>query len=46
MTAGDPIKSITNLIDEFHLSPEQKDQMQQAAQELEVKRDEIAAARA
>ena len=45
LVGGDPLKSIGDLIDQFHLSPEQKAQMQQAAQELEVKRDEIEAAR-
>ena len=42
---GDPIKSVSDLIDQFHLSPEQKAQMQQAAGELEEKRTEIEAAR-
>jgi Holin of 3TMs, for gene-transfer release len=45
LVTGDPLKSIADLIDQFHLSPEQKAQMQQAAQQLEVKRDEIEAAR-
>jgi DNA-binding transcriptional MerR regulator len=45
LVTGDPLKSIGDLIDQFHLSPEQKAQMQQAAQELEVKRQEIEAAR-
>jgi len=45
LVGGDPLKSISDLIDQFHLSPEQKAQMQQAAQELEVQRDEIEAAR-
>jgi holin (3TMs family) len=45
LVGGDPLKSIGDLINQFHLSPEQKAQMQQAAQELEVKRDEIEAAR-
>lgn len=45
LVTGDPLKSIGDLIEQFHLSPEQKAQMQQAAQELEVKRDEIEAAR-
>lgn len=45
LVGGDPLKSIGDLIDQFHLSPEQKAQMQQAAQELEEKRDEIEAAR-
>lgn len=45
LVGGDPLKSIADLIEQFHLSPEQKAQMQQAAQELEVKRDEIEAAR-
>ncbi len=45
IVGGDPVKSISDLIDQFHLSPEQKLQMQQAAQELAVKREEILAAR-
>lgn len=45
LVGGDPVKSIGDLIDQFHLSPEQKAQMQQAAQELEVQRDQIEAAR-
>ena len=45
LVGGDPLKSIGDLIEQFHLSPEQKAQMQQAAQELEVKREEIEAAR-
>lgn len=45
LVGGDPLKSIGDLIEEFHLSPEQKAQMQQATQELEVRRDEIEAAR-
>ena len=45
LVGGDPIKSIGDLVDEFHLSPEQKAQMQQAASELEERRDEIEAAR-
>lgn len=45
LVSGDPLKSIGDLIDQFHLSPEQKAQMQQAAQELEVQRDEIESAR-
>ncbi len=42
---GDPVKSITDLVGQFHLSPEQKAQIQEAAQELELKREEIEAAR-
>jgi len=45
LVGGDPVKSISDLIDQFHMSPEQKAQMQQAAAELEAKRDEIEAAR-
>ncbi len=45
LLGGDPVKGITSIIEEFHLSPEQKAQLQQAAQELEVKREEIEAAR-
>jgi hypothetical protein len=45
LVTGDPIKSIGDLIDQFHMSPEQKAQLQQAAQTLEVQRDQIEAAR-
>ena len=45
LVTGDPVKSIGDLIDQFHMSPEQKAQLQQAAQELEVQRDQIEAAR-
>ncbi len=44
LLGGDPVKGITSLIEEFHMSPEQKAQLQAAAQELEVKREEIQAA--
>ncbi|MGH7868787.1 MAG: hypothetical protein ACREP9_14430, partial [Candidatus Dormibacteraceae bacterium] len=42
---GDPVKSIGDLIDQFHISPEQKAQMQQAAQQLELQRDQLVAGR-
>jgi len=42
---GDPVKGITSIIEEFHLSPEQKAQLQQATQEMEARREEIEAAR-
>jgi Holin of 3TMs, for gene-transfer release len=45
LLGGDPVKSIGDLIGQFHLSPEDKAKLQQAAQELEVQRDEIQAAR-
>jgi len=45
LVSGDPLQSISGLIDQFHLSPEQKAQVQQAAQALEAQRDEIEAAR-
>ncbi len=45
LIGGDPVKSIGDLIGQFHVSPEQKAQMQQAAQELELRRDEVTAAR-
>jgi hypothetical protein len=45
LVGGDPLKSIGDLIEQFHLSPEQKAQMEQAAQQLEVQRDQIEAAR-
>jgi hypothetical protein len=42
---GDPLKGISSLIEEFHLSPEQKAQLQQAADQLALQREQIAAAR-
>jgi Holin of 3TMs, for gene-transfer release len=45
LVTGDPVKSIGDLVDQFHMSPEQKAQIQQAAQQLEVQRDQIEAAR-
>ena len=45
LVTGDPIKSIGDLIDQFHMSPEQTAQMQQAAQQLAAQRDQIEAAR-
>lgn len=45
LIGGDPVKSISDLIDQFHISPEQKAQMQQAAQQLELQRDQLVAAR-
>jgi len=45
LVSGDPIKSIADLIDQFHMSPEQTAQMQQAAQQLAAQRDQIEAAR-
>lgn len=45
LVGGDPVKSIGDLIDQFHMSPDQKAQMQQAAQELEVQRSQIESAR-
>lgn len=45
LVTGDPIKSIGDLVDQFHMSPEQKAQLQEAAQGLEVQRIEIEAAR-
>jgi hypothetical protein len=42
---GDPVKSIGDIIGQFHMSPEDKAKLQQAAQELELNRDEIEAAR-
>jgi hypothetical protein len=43
---GDPVKSIADIISQFHVSPEDKAKLQQAAQELELNREEIEAARA
>ena len=45
LLGGDPVRGISSIIEEFHLSPEQKAQLQQAAQELELRREEIEAAR-
>lgn len=45
LLGGDPVKSIGELIGQFHLSPDDKAKLQQAAQELELKREEIEAAR-
>ena len=45
LLGGDPMKSIGDLIGQFHLSPEDKAKLQQATQELEVRRDENEAAR-
>jgi hypothetical protein len=42
---GDPVDGISRLIDQFHLSPEQKAQIQQAAAELKERQEEIEAAR-
>ncbi len=42
---GDPIKSISDLIADFKLPPEQKLQFQQAAEALQERREEIEAAR-
>ena len=45
LLGGDPVKSIGDLIGQFHLSPEDKAKLQQATQELEVRRDENEAGR-
>jgi len=45
VVGGDPIQSITDMIDQFHLSAEQKAQLQQAVKQLELQRAEIEAAR-
>ena len=45
LLGGDPVRSIGDLIGQFHLSPEDKAKLQQATQELEVRRDENEAAR-
>ncbi len=42
---GDPIKSVTDLIAQFHASPEMKAQLEQAAQKMELEREQIEAAR-
>ena len=45
LLGGDPVAGVKSLIDEFHLSPEDKAKLQQAAAELETQREEIEAAR-
>lgn len=45
LLGGDPVQSIGDLIDQFHLSPDQKAQLQQATAELQLKRQEIETAR-
>jgi hypothetical protein len=45
LVGGDPIKSIGDIINQFHLSPEEKAKLQQAAQQLELQHEEIEAAR-
>ncbi|HEV2177366.1 MAG TPA: 3TM-type holin [Terriglobia bacterium] len=45
LVGGDPIKSIGDLIDQFHMSPEQKAQLGLDQAQLEERRDEIEAAR-
>jgi hypothetical protein len=45
LLGGNPVEGISKLIEEFHLSPEQKAQIQQAAQNLVVQQAQIEAAR-
>jgi holin (3TMs family) len=45
LMGGDPIQSLSGLIDQFHLSPDESAKIKQAAAELELKREEIEAAR-
>jgi hypothetical protein len=45
LVTGDPLKGIDDLIDQFHMSSDQRAQIQQAAQQLEVQREQITAAR-
>ncbi|HUY12412.1 MAG TPA: 3TM-type holin [Terriglobia bacterium] len=45
LLGGDPVKSVTDLISEFHMSPDDKAKLQEAAQQLSLHRDEIVAAR-
>lgn len=45
LVGGDPVAGITSLIDQFHLSPEQKAALQQQAAQLELQREQIQAAR-
>lgn len=45
IVSGDPLKGISSLIEEFHLSPEQKAQLQAAADQLQLQREQIQAAR-
>jgi hypothetical protein len=45
LIGGDPVKAVGDLIDQFHLSPEQKAQLQQATQQLELQREQMTDAR-
>lgn len=45
IVGGDPVKGIASIIDEFHASPEEKAQIQQQLQQLELKRVELEDAR-
>ena len=46
LVGGDPVKSIGDLVDQFHMSPEQKAQLGLARDQLETQRDQIEAAQA
>jgi hypothetical protein len=46
LVGGDPVKSIGDLVDQFHMSPEQKAQLGLAQDQLETQRDQIEAAQA
>ena len=45
LLGGDPVKSVTDLIGEFHMSPDDKAKLQEAAQQLSLQRDEMVAGR-
>ena len=44
LVTGDPVKSISDLIDQFHISPDQKAQLGLQQSQLETQREEIEAA--
>jgi hypothetical protein len=44
LLTGDPVKSISDLIDQFHMSPDQKAQLGLQQVQLEVQREQIEAA--
>ncbi len=45
LVGGDPVKGIASIIDQFHLSPEQKAAITQQTAQLEMQREQIEAAR-
>jgi hypothetical protein len=44
LLTGDPVKSISDLVDQFHMSPDQKAQLGLQQAQLEVQREQIEAA--